>query len=137
MNTSTEQEWRQHAACLGMPVNLFFPMGGVPDQKVIAICKGCSVKTECLNFALSHDRNEDQTGVFGGTTARQRIRIRQTIRAVGVNKIQEAIDAHVPKPPRKRKYRSKKPIQRTLYWDAEKGKYRTVSLRTPPQQTPQ
>ena len=120
-----------------MPVNLFFPMGGVADQKVIAICKRCSVMTECLNFALSHDRNEDQTGVFGGTTARQRIRMRRSMRLEGVTAIEQAVETPVVATRRKRSVKGNKPVQRILYWDALSGKYRSVTSKTPPQQTPQ
>lgn len=62
--------WQEFAACRGAPTELFFPEAGqaaiVKEAK--AICSTCSVKTECLSFALSLPG----PGIYGGMTARER-----------------------------------------------------------------
>lgn len=44
------------------------------DRPARAICAGCPVKTECLDFALD---GGDHHGVFGGTSERERRSLRR------------------------------------------------------------
>lgn len=62
------------AACNGMPTDIFFPLSGQNNQLEFAkaICKGCPVKDKCLQ-----DNLHEQFGVWGGTSERQRKRIRK------------------------------------------------------------
>lgn len=64
---------------------LFFPISTTgPAEKQIAraklICAGCTVRRECLEFAMGHDQ---LYGIWGGTTPedRQRERRRKRRRA--------------------------------------------------------
>lgn len=54
--------WWDHAACLGEPLNLFFPHTGQTANKAKQICGQCPVQSQCLDWA-----NETRTeyGVFG------------------------------------------------------------------------
>lgn len=68
--------WMSRAACIGADPALFFPERGeagqgVPEAK--AICRGCPVRLECLDYAIA---NNEPCGVFGGTTVDERDRIR-------------------------------------------------------------
>lgn len=70
---TTEQSWRDQAACIGMPESMFFIERGQSDKPAKAICATCPVKAPCLDFAL---RNAEQHGVWGGTSERQRRKLR-------------------------------------------------------------
>lgn len=73
-----EKNWREYAACRGMPVDEFFAERGDSAgriKKAKAICKNCPVKRACLVVALQQD--PDSWGVFGGTTAKTRRIIRR------------------------------------------------------------
>ena len=83
--TRSVKNWRSAAACLAADPDLFFPISTRgPAEKQIArakmICAGCKVRTECLEFAVSHDLTH---GIWGGTTPedRQRERRRKRRRA--------------------------------------------------------
>lgn len=71
-------QWQDAAACAGMPLELFYGPAGereigrpVREQQALAVCHGCSVRTECLTTALQYPP-ADQHGVQGGMTADQR-----------------------------------------------------------------
>jgi WhiB family transcriptional regulator, redox-sensing transcriptional regulator len=71
--------WRSAGACLSADPDLFFPISSTgPAERQIArakkICAGCSVRRECLEFALSHNQIY---GIWGGTTAEDRQRERR------------------------------------------------------------
>lgn len=70
--------WRKEAACLGMPLDLFFPKQkwdaeNVPNA-IRQICNACPVAMDCLEYALSLDTN---VGIWAATTPRQREAIRK------------------------------------------------------------
>ena len=73
--------WREHAACRDLDTNLFFPPGDGPGsteriEQAKAVCAGCSVRTECLSFALS---TRQDSGVWGGMTEDERRRHRRRL----------------------------------------------------------
>ena len=66
------QAWRDEAACLGADPELFFPperRGAAQARKAKAICAGCPVRTECLEYAVRHG---ERFGVWGGTAEEER-----------------------------------------------------------------
>lgn len=74
-------DWRARAACAGTPdPEMFFPVneaGGNPvDARLIdaakAVCNGCPVVAECLEWALD---NRCTHGVWGGLTGEERARV--------------------------------------------------------------
>ena len=69
-------EWMEDAACRGEPIDSFFPESGFNGKvrDAVTMCKGCSVRPECLEFALA---NEIDYGIWGGATAPQRKIMRQ------------------------------------------------------------
>ena len=72
----TATNWRSAGACLSADPDLFFPISSTgPAERQVArakkICAGCSVRRECLEFALS---NNQIYGIWGGTTADDRQR---------------------------------------------------------------
>jgi len=61
-------------ACRGSDPDLFFPDRGESLEAAKALCAGCAVRDECLEHAL---RNGERFGVWGGTSERERRRIRR------------------------------------------------------------
>lgn len=74
---SDDLRWREHAKCKGMELDQFFPERGIPYSKireVKKICFSCPVKVECLEMILNAEN--DNYGIFGGTTPKERRQIR-------------------------------------------------------------
>jgi WhiB family redox-sensing transcriptional regulator len=74
-----ERDWRLDAACAEVDPELFFPeTGQVPQAaQAKAVCAGCAVRGPCLEAALHGPQaRDDHTGIFAGTTARQRVALR-------------------------------------------------------------
>lgn len=71
--------WRARAACRGVDTNLFFPHSpsrGRGATRIIqqakSICARCPVRDECLKTALENN----ERGIWGGTTYRERKKLR-------------------------------------------------------------
>ena len=67
-------EWWSLAACKSRDPELFFPISSAGpglDQvrRAKAVCAGCQVRPECLDFAL---RTRTAEGVWGGTSPEER-----------------------------------------------------------------
>ncbi len=65
--------WQELAACRGMDTRLFFPDRGESAQEAEEACRACSVSIHCAEYAISTGQ---RFGVWGGTSERQRRRIR-------------------------------------------------------------
>ncbi|MGH8902177.1 MAG: WhiB family transcriptional regulator [Egibacteraceae bacterium] len=66
--------WHAEAACAELPTDEFFPLGSTGaalDQiaRAKAICAGCPVAVECLDYALDTGQTD---GVWGGMTEDER-----------------------------------------------------------------
>lgn len=75
-----ENAWRDHAACRDSAPDLFFPIGATGlalDQidAAKAICDGCVVRMDCLEFALETNQ---EAGVWGGTSEEERRDLRRS-----------------------------------------------------------
>lgn len=68
-----ERNWQDKAACKGTDPNLFFPERGAPTRPAKEICKNCIVRGTCLEYALAMG---EKIGIWGGTSERERRRIR-------------------------------------------------------------
>lgn len=84
-------DWMQHGECgrtwvadlalsLGIdkPVEMFLAGGRrsedlVAQHAALTVCNRCTVRTECLDFAV----DGDERGIWGGTTERDRARMRK------------------------------------------------------------
>jgi WhiB family redox-sensing transcriptional regulator len=66
-------DWDRHAACKDTPAALFFPERGDDTEPAKQVCAGCTVRVECLQYALD---NHIMHGVFGGTSEKQRKKMR-------------------------------------------------------------
>lgn len=76
MNTATT--WRTSAACRALGRwGIFFPEAdtGYDCRPAKAVCSTCPVQAPCLADALARPPGEDY-GVYGGTTRKERLRLR-------------------------------------------------------------
>lgn len=71
--------WAGRAACAGTDPDLWFLETEGSYREARAICAGCPVRAECLEWALE---TKTEHGLFGGLTARQRKQLSQASRAV-------------------------------------------------------
>lgn len=64
-------DWFLDAACSGLPQSWFFSEStrGERDLPGVYVCKTCSVRQECLAWAL---KTKCKAGIFGGKTAAER-----------------------------------------------------------------
>lgn len=76
---TTDDRWRDQAACLGLDPRIFYPADDEEAEVARGICEACTVQHECLEYALAR---REKDGVWGGATERDRRRIiRQRRRA--------------------------------------------------------
>jgi WhiB family redox-sensing transcriptional regulator len=73
------EDWRYRAACLNFDPELFFPIGttGPAVSELAAaqqVCLSCSVREQCLKWAVDHDVEH---GVWGGLSEDQRRALRR------------------------------------------------------------
>jgi WhiB family redox-sensing transcriptional regulator len=66
--------WHERAACIGLPLELFFPIGEVnsPSSHIARaklVCGRCAVVSECLSAAI---RTSEPEGIWGGLTPAER-----------------------------------------------------------------
>ncbi|HLU54070.1 MAG TPA: WhiB family transcriptional regulator [Pseudonocardia sp.] len=67
-------DWRLAAACRDHDPELFFPLSEVGPgarqvERAKAVCAGCPVRSECLDYALAAGLDH---GIFGGMTETER-----------------------------------------------------------------
>ncbi len=68
-----EATWRLDALCAETDPEAFFPEKGGSTREAKRVCTGCSVRTQCLEFALA---NDERFGIWGGLSERERRRVR-------------------------------------------------------------
>lgn len=69
-----EQSWQRLANCLGVDPDLFFPERGASTREAKEVCRGCVVRSDCLDYALAHG---EKFGIWGGMSERERRRVRR------------------------------------------------------------
>ena len=73
--TLARPRWQERAACRGSLEATFFPSRGVSGATpAMALCAVCTVRRDCLEFALA---DSSLVGIWGGTTEKERSRIRR------------------------------------------------------------
>ena len=75
--------WTEDALCAQADPDAWFPDQGRTAKLARRICAACPVRAECLDFALSGADTWGgiTTGIWGGTTPRQRAILRRTRKA--------------------------------------------------------
>lgn len=69
-----DMDWQDTAFCKGANSDLFFPERGASTRAAKAMCRACSVRKECLEFAIASGQ---KSGIWGGFSERERRRIRR------------------------------------------------------------
>ena len=64
--------WQERSACYGIDPDVFFPISEEEAGPALAFCSACTIRDECLSWAL---KNGERYGVWGGLTEQQRRRI--------------------------------------------------------------
>lgn len=72
-------DWRHAAACRDEEPELFFPIGTsgpalLQLEQAKAVCRGCTVKSDCLQWALESGQD---AGVWGGMSEDERRAIKR------------------------------------------------------------
>ena len=68
-----DESWRLDALCAETDPEAFFPEKGGSTREAKRVCVGCSVRLECLEYALG---NDERFGIWGGLSERERRRLR-------------------------------------------------------------
>jgi WhiB family redox-sensing transcriptional regulator len=65
------EKWMESAVCASSDPEEWFPEKGVSARRAKNICATCPVIDDCLQFALKNG----ETGIWGGTSSRERRRL--------------------------------------------------------------
>lgn len=81
--TLTAGAWTGQALCAQSDPEAWFPAAGADAAPALRVCARCPVRAQCLELALSGADTWDgiSTGIWGGTTPRQRSVLRRRLRA--------------------------------------------------------
>jgi len=74
LSTGYDLEWQDGANCKGANADLFFPERGASTRTAKGICRECSVRADCLEFAIT---TGEKFGIWGGMSERERRRVRK------------------------------------------------------------
>ena len=91
-------DWRSRAACLAADPKLFFPVGttalaGEQALEAKAVCAGCPVRQECLDWALVTKQDH---GIWGGLDEFERRANRRQVRRHRRSNYRQRSLAHMP-----------------------------------------
>lgn len=80
--TEMSLNWMDEALCAQVGTEIFFPERGGNPHAAVSVCRRCPVKQECLNHALDLEASSplQVTGIWGGTTTKQRDRLRRALK---------------------------------------------------------
>ena len=66
--------WSTEAKCLNADPDVFFPEKGGSTREAKRICGECTVRAECLEYALEQD---ERFGIWGGMSERERRKLKR------------------------------------------------------------
>jgi WhiB family redox-sensing transcriptional regulator len=69
-----DMAWQDFANCRGANPDLFFPERGASTRTAKQICRECTVRDECLEFAIV---SSEKFGIWGALSERERRKIRK------------------------------------------------------------
>lgn len=67
--------WQAEALCAQTDPEAFFPEKGGSTREAKRVCLNCTVRAECLAYALAHD---ERFGIWGGLSERERRKLKRT-----------------------------------------------------------
>jgi|TARA_B110001454_G_C12709424_1_gene430069 hypothetical protein len=68
-----KRDWTLKALCKDLETDIFYPQRGESTVIIKTICRACPVVKPCLEYAM---RNMEKFGIWGGTSERERRRMR-------------------------------------------------------------
>ncbi|NHB85680.1 WhiB family transcriptional regulator [Tessaracoccus sp. HDW20] len=74
MLDDAQYAWQAEALCAQTDPEAFFPEKGGSTREAKRVCLSCTVRTECLEYALSHD---ERFGIWGGLSERERRKLKR------------------------------------------------------------
>ena len=69
---SEDANWMDHGNCRSYSSDFFFPADAVGIKAAREVCASCSVRDDCLRYAIAH---HVEHGVWGGTSEEVRRRM--------------------------------------------------------------
>ncbi|MDY6055342.1 WhiB family transcriptional regulator [Micrococcus sp.] len=69
-----ELAWQVDALCAQTDPEAFFPEKGGSTRDAKRVCAACTVRAECLDYAMA---NDERFGIWGGLSERERRRLRR------------------------------------------------------------
>ena len=66
--------WQERALCAQTDPEAFFPEKGGSTREAKRVCQSCTVRTECLEYALAQD---ERFGIWGGLSERERRKLKR------------------------------------------------------------
>lgn len=66
--------WGREAKCLEADPDSFYPEKGGSTREAKRICALCTVRDECLEYALA---NDERFGIWGGMSERERRKLKR------------------------------------------------------------
>ncbi len=69
-----EFSWQEEALCAQTDPEAFFPEKGGSTREAKKVCVNCSVRDQCLEYALAHD---ERFGIWGGMSERERRKLKK------------------------------------------------------------
>lgn len=72
-----DQLWRNEAACIDLPSDIFFPERGMLGENIRDICFSCPVRLDCLDYSVY---SMPKFGWFGGHPESGRKKVRRLMR---------------------------------------------------------
>ncbi|MDP5227365.1 MULTISPECIES: WhiB family transcriptional regulator [Arthrobacter] len=70
----SELSWQAESLCAQTDPEAFFPEKGGSTRDAKKVCAACTVRQQCLEYALS---NDERFGIWGGLSERERRRLRK------------------------------------------------------------
>lgn len=67
-------DWQERSLCSQTDPEAFYPEKGGSTADAKRICSRCEVKSECLEYALTHD---ERFGIWGGLSERERRKLKR------------------------------------------------------------
>lgn len=68
----SDRAWMEDALCAQTDPDIFYPEKGGSTAPATSVCNNCSVRAECLEYAVSNDIRH---GIWGGTSDNDRKRM--------------------------------------------------------------
>lgn len=67
-------QWQSDARCSQADAHAFYPEQGASAVEAKMICRACTVRDQCLDYAMAHN---ERHGVWGGMTDPERQRLKR------------------------------------------------------------